>query len=74
MMCIMTIYQRLSINLNKDCADIVRSYMADHQVSATETVRRAIGVFGLIEAGRSDGGQVYIEDRDGTRARIKFLY
>lgn len=69
----MTIHTRMSINLNRECADILRDYMDRHSVTATETIRRAIGVFSLLEEARQDGGQVLIKSPTGT-SKVEFLY
>ena len=70
----MSTYLRMSVNINKECADILREVKARHGISATEAVRRAIGLLGFTEQARHNGEQLYVESRNGrTRARVEIL-
>lgn len=49
-------YQRLSVNINEDCADILRFSIANSGITATEAVRRALTLLGMAELGQLGGG------------------
>lgn len=49
--------QPLAVNINEECADILRQVMADRGIDATEAIRRAVGYLGLAEDVRLRGGK-----------------
>jgi hypothetical protein len=63
---------RLSININTQSAEILRTIAAEREISATEAVRRAIGLLGFTEEARRNGETLYVE-RNGRRARVEIL-
>jgi hypothetical protein len=57
--------QALSVNINDESAAVLRSVMAARGISATEAVRRAIGLLDLVENVYRSGGRIIIEKGDG---------
>jgi hypothetical protein len=66
-------YQRLSVNINDEAADILRTVTKERQISTTEAVRRAIGLLGFFEEARRNKTEVYTEDQAGHRASVKLV-
>lgn len=64
----MSEYQRLSVNINPESAAILRRVAEDRSISATEAVRRAIGLLGFFEEARRTDAKVYVEDAAGNRS------
>lgn len=60
--------ERLSVNINDECADVLRAVMADRGISATEAIRRALGLLDLAERVRREGGRLIVEG--GTRRGV----
>lgn len=65
---------RLSVNLNEESANILRASMKANGRSATETIRRAIGLLGFFEAARARGDEVSMRAANGDRYMIQFPY
>jgi hypothetical protein len=66
-------YQRLSVNINAESAEILRQVTAERQISTTEAIRRAIGLLGFFEEARKDRTKVYTEDQEGHRERVQLV-
>jgi len=58
-------YQRLSVNINSESAEILRTVTSERQITATEAIRRAIGLLGFFEAARKNGLKIVTEDAHG---------
>lgn len=69
----MSDYQRLSVNINEEAADILRTVTKERGISTTEAVRRAIGLLGFFEEARRERTKVYTEDKDGKRSRVEIV-
>ena len=65
--------QRLSVNINRESAEILRTVTKDRGISTTEAIRRAIGLLGFFEEARRSKTKVYTEDSDGHRAALQVL-
>jgi hypothetical protein len=63
-------YHRLSVNINDEAADILRTVTKERQISTTEAIRRAIGLLGFFEDARRNKATVYTEDQGGHRASV----
>jgi hypothetical protein len=63
-------YHRLSVNINDEAADILRTVTKERQISTTEAIRRAIGLLGFFEDARRNKATVYTEDQAGHRASV----
>jgi hypothetical protein len=63
-------YHRLSVNINDEAADILRTVTKERQISTTEAIRRAIGLLGFFEEARRNKATVYTEDQTGHRASV----
>lgn len=66
-------YQRLSVNINDEAAEILRTVTKERQISTTEAIRRAIGLLGFFEEARRSKTKVYTEDQDGHRASVQIV-
>ncbi len=60
---------RLSVNINAQCAGLIREYSERHGVSFTETVRRLVASGGII-LGEIDSGATLVIKRHGQRDQI----
>jgi hypothetical protein len=49
-------YQRLSVNINTESAEALRDSMSSRNISATEAVRRALGLLAMAERGELTNG------------------
>ena len=67
----MSDFQRLSVNINSESAEILRTVTKDRGISTTEAIRRAIGLLGFFEEARRSKTKVYTEDTDGHRASLQ---
>lgn len=63
-------YQRLSVNINNEAAEILRTVTKERQISTTEAIRRAIGLLGFFEEARRRNAIVYTEDQAGHRQSV----
>lgn len=66
-------YQRLSVNINDEAAEILRAVTQGRKISTTEAIRRAIGLLGFFEEARRSKTKVYTEDPTGNRARVELV-
>lgn len=66
-------YQRLSVNINDEAADILRTVTKERQISTTEAIRRAIGLLGFFEDAQRNHKNIYTEDHAGHRASLKII-
>ncbi len=66
-------YQRLSVNINNESAEILRQVTADRGITTTEAVRRAIGLLGFFEAARKSNSKVVVEDASGRQSTLQVL-
>jgi len=66
-------YQRLSVNINKESADILRRVTAERGITTTEATRRAIGLLGYFEAARREGSRILVEDHDGNLRTLELV-
>ena len=66
-------YHRLSVNINDEAADILRTVTKERQISTTEAIRRAIGLLGFFEDARRNKATVYTEDQAGHRASVRVV-
>jgi ribbon-helix-helix CopG family protein len=63
-------YHRLSVNINDEAAEILRTVTKERQISTTEAIRRAIGLLGFFEEARRRNATVYTEDQTGHRQSV----
>ena len=66
-------YQRLSVNLNEESAEILRRVTKDRGISTTEAVRRAIGLLDFFERTHAEGTKIWTETHQGDRAQLHML-
>jgi hypothetical protein len=71
--CMTTKPARLCCNLSQDTARIIRTGMSNG-ITATETVRRAIGLLALAEEIRSEGGQLLQRSSSGEISRLELMF
>ena len=65
-------FTRLSVNINEETANALRSLTAEAGVTYTETVRRAISVYRFLQDQRLAGSSVYV-GREDEIWKIHFL-
>lgn len=58
-------HTRLSININDEVAQFLRTYMAQNGVSATEATRRAFSVFAAIQEAHASRRIIQVCRKDG---------
>jgi hypothetical protein len=66
-------YHRLSVNINDEAADILRTVTKERRISTTEAIRRAIGLLGFFEEARRQNATVYTEDQAGHRQSVRIV-
>jgi len=66
-------YQRLSVNINPESADILRRVTADRGITTTEAVRRAIGLLDFFEEARRNEATIRVQDRSGHQSEVHVL-
>lgn len=59
-------HKRLSVNINRECAAILRKTKAERGVSTTEAIRRAVAYLDLVERVTAAGGRLVVVSPDGT--------
>lgn len=69
----MSDFQRLSVNINSESAEILRTVTRDRGISTTEAIRRAIGLLGFFEEARRSKVKVYTEDKEGSRSSVQLV-
>lgn len=65
-----TEFQRLSVNINPESAEILRRVTRERGLSTTEAIRRAIGLLGFFEEAKRKEATVYVEDAEGHRSSV----
>lgn len=55
-------HQRLSVKINNESADVLRTVTLSRGISLTEAIRRAVGYLGLVEDLRERGSHVVLGD------------
>jgi hypothetical protein len=63
-------FQRLSVNINSESADILRHVTAERKINTTEAIRRAIGLLGFFEEARRLRKRIITEDASGQQTEI----
>jgi hypothetical protein len=63
-------YQRLSVNINDESAQILREVTQDRGITTTEAVRRAIALLGFFEAARRTDMKLWSEDAKGVKTQL----
>lgn len=67
-------YTRLSVNIAADVAETIRRLKTETSAgTATEVVRRAIGVLALVEDTIRSGGKILVEDSRGKFKEVILL-
>lgn len=66
-------YHRLSVNINDEAAEILRTVTQERRISTTEAIRRAIGLLGFFEEARRNNARVYTEDQSGHKASVHIV-
>jgi hypothetical protein len=66
-------YQRLSVNINPESAEILRRVTTDRGITTTEAIRRAIGLLGFFEAARKEESKIVVEDKKGKHRTVEML-
>lgn len=66
----MSDYQRLSVNINSESAEILRRVREDRGISTTEAIRRAIGLLGFFEEARLLNKKIITEDSQGHQREV----
>jgi hypothetical protein len=56
---------RLSVNINSDVADALREVMVKRGFTLTETVRRAVAIYKLVEDKTEEGCVITVRDPEG---------
>ena len=69
----MSDYKRLSVNINDESAEILRTVTKDRGISTTEAIRRAIGLLGFFEEARRSKMKVYTEDAEGHSRSVQLV-
>ncbi len=67
-------YQRLSVNINAESADVLRRVTAERGITTTEAVRRAIGLLGFFEEAMKSGSKILVEDKDKHTSILQPIY
>lgn len=60
---------RLSVNVNQETAHAILELMAKRDITASETVRRAIAVSDYFHKEKVAGRKIHITNPDGTNTR-----
>ena len=66
-------YQRLSVNINEEAAEILRQVTTERGISTTEAIRRAIGLLGFFEDAKRTNAQVFTENVSGDRRAVTII-
>lgn len=64
---------RLSVNVNDETADALRTLAERRGVSVTETVRRAVSVYDFLEKRQANGEQIRVVDDAGAITNVELL-
>lgn len=60
---------RLNVNLNKETAAALKKYAAEHDVTLTEAIRRAIAILTYVDEQVTSGRKVLTMDQDDRNKR-----
>jgi hypothetical protein len=63
-------FQRLSVNINPESAEILRRVKTDRGISTTEAIRRAIGLLSFFEEARRLHKKILTEDPNGQQSEV----
>lgn len=63
-----TDYQRLSVNINSECAEALRRIRGKREISTTEAIRRAIGVLDMLDRQKDAEEVRALEERFGMES------
>jgi hypothetical protein len=63
---------RLSVNLSPEVADALRSIAAEHGITITEAVRRAISIQNYVETALQQGAKILVAEPDGHMRELLF--
>jgi hypothetical protein len=66
----MSNYQRLSVNINEESAQILREVTQDRGITTTEAIRRAIALLGFFEQARRTETTLWAEDKKGEKTQL----
>ncbi|GAA4986386.1 hypothetical protein GCM10025792_37850 [Pseudonocardia tropica] len=66
----MSTHQRLSVNINEESAEILRSVTRERGITTTEAIRRAIALLGFFEAARRADTTLWSEDKKGEKTQL----
>jgi len=61
---------RLSINLAPPIAEVLKRRATADNLSITDAVRRALGLWGLVQDAQRDGEKVFVRSRDGKEREL----
>lgn len=64
---------RLSVNMNPETTDALLRYVATHDVTYTEAVRRAISLLDFMDEARAEGSRILVESADRKTMRQMVL-
>ncbi len=64
---------RLSLNVNRDVADVLRGYAQREGVSVTEATRRAVSVFKYVDDAQQRGASMAVKEPDDRIVEIRFV-
>jgi hypothetical protein len=68
-----TEYQRLSVNINPESANILRQVTAERGITNTEAIRRAIALLGFFEEARRNDATIRVEDKGGHQSTLRLV-
>jgi hypothetical protein len=60
---------RLSVNVNQETAAAILGLMSRNDITATETLRRAIAITHYFDGQSAEGGKILTMDQDGTKVK-----
>jgi hypothetical protein len=66
-------YQRLSVNINPESAEILRQVTTERGITTTEAIRRAIALLGFFEEARKADSTIRVEDRAGRQSVLHMV-
>jgi hypothetical protein len=64
---------RLSVNLSREVADVLKSLTARRGITVTEAIRRAISTQAYIEDALDRGAKILISEPDGSVRELVFM-
>jgi len=66
-------YTRLSVNINAESAAILRKAAEARGITATEAVRRAIGLLGFFEEAKANDSTIVVKDASGVERSVELI-